>query len=81
MPLINMLQQAFVGDEAGGMGGGYGGVPAAFPQEPGPMGMPGQGMEMPAGYEEAMMQQVEMLRQQDPEAYNQLMAMMDAQNR
>lgn len=76
MPLMNQLQQAFVGDEASGMGGGYGGAPGGFP--PGGMGM-GGGMDMPAGYEEAMMQQVEMLRQQDPEAYNQLMAMMAAQ--
>ena len=82
MPLINKLQMAFVGDEAGGMGGGYGGVPDAFPQEQGMggMGMGGMGgAEMPAGYEEAMMQQIEMLKQQDPQAYAQLMAMMSAQ--
>ena len=47
MPLMNQLQQAFVGDEASGMGGGYGGPPGGFP--PGGMGMVG-GMDMPAGY-------------------------------
>lgn len=67
MPLMGQLQTALVGDQMGGMGG-YGGEGMGMP------GMDGMGMS-----EEAMMQQVEMLRQTDPQAYEQLMLMMQAQ--
>lgn len=40
----------------------------------GGMGMPGMGMS-----EEAVLQQLEQLRQADPQAYDQLMLMMQAQ--
>ena len=70
MPLMGQLQTALIGDNMGGMGG-MGGMD---------MGM-GGGMpmgDMPMN-EEAMMQQLEQLRMADPQAYEQLMAMMSAQ--
>lgn len=78
MPLMGQLQSALAGDQMGGYGG-YGGQDMGGMDFGGGMGgMPG--MDGMGGYsEEAMMQQMEMLRQQDPQAYEQLMAMMQAQ--
>jgi hypothetical protein len=72
MPLMGRLQTALAGDEMGGLGGmgGYGSYPEEYENNMGGMG----------GYsEEAMQQQLEALRQQDPQAYEQIMAMMQAQ--
>lgn len=80
---MGQLQTALIGDQMGGMGGmgGFGGQDfgGMGGQDFGGMGgMPG--MDGMGGFsEEAMMQQIEMLRQQDPQAYEQLMAMMSAQ--
>lgn len=78
MPLMGQLQTALVGDQMGGMGGyggqDYGGMGGYGGEGMGMPGMDGMGMS-----EEAMMQQVEMLRQTDPQAYEQLMLMMQAQ--
>lgn len=74
MPLMGKLQTALVGDEMGGMGG-FGGYPPNQFQDDGMNGNP-------MGYsQEAMQQQLELIRQQDPQAYEQLMAMMQAQMR
>ncbi len=81
------LQTALVGDGMGGYGGmgGMGGY-SDYDQmgsmgDMGGMGsMGGMGGMGGMGYnEEAIQQQLEMIRQQDPQAYEQLMAMMQAQ--
>lgn len=70
MPLMGRLQTALAGDQMGGYGGygGYGAYPEEYDNAMGPGFSP-----------EAMQQQMEALRQQDPQAYEQLMAMMQAQ--
>ncbi len=71
MPLMQKLQTALIGDEMGGMGG-YGGHPGQGFGDYDQMG--GMGMN-----EQMMMQQLEQLRIADPQAYEQLMMMMQAQ--
>jgi hypothetical protein len=75
MPLMGELQGVLMGDGMGGMGGmGYPGDYEQMGDMGGMGGMGGMGYS-----EEAMQQQLEMIRQQDPQAYEQLMAMMQAQ--
>ena len=74
MPLMGQLQTALIGDNMGGMGG-YGGMDMGMGGGMPMMGGPG---DMPMN-EEAMMQQLQQLRMADPQAYEQLMAMMSAQ--
>ena len=78
MPLMGELQTALVGDGMGGYGGmgGMGGM--GDYDQMGSMGDMG-GMGGMGYNEEAIQQQLEMIRQQDPQAYEQLMAMMQAQ--
>lgn len=71
MPMMGQLQTALMGDQMGGYGG-YG--------EGDMMGMGGMGDMGGMGMsEEMVMQQLEQLRMSDPQAYEQLMLMMQAQ--
>ena len=72
MPLMQKLQTALIGDQMGGMGGYGGGYPDQGFGDYDQMG--GMGMN-----EQMMMQQLEQLRIADPQAYEQLMMMMQAQ--
>ena len=80
MPLMGKLQTTMIGDGMGAYGG-YGGD-----EQYGDMGGMGGGMGGRGGgfgnldpQQQAMIeQQLEMMRQQDPQGYEQLMAMMQA---